>query len=225
MNNITKSLLNYIQPAVIIFVLLIIVLFYFLAYRTSVDTNSISDHQSLTDASQEPVLYSQDVKPLLEKRCVVCHSCYDAPCQLKLSSAEGISRGANKEKIYNPKRLTPIEPTRLFIDAKTDSEWRNKGFHSVLDNTEKTHSKSIMQLLLELKQHNPQPNKGKLPADFILDIEREQECPTQNKFNEYAEEHPLWGMPYAMPNLNENENRILEKWLKKLAQLCLTLMF
>lgn len=213
MNNITKSLLSHIQPAIIVFVLLIFGLFYLLAYRTSVDTNSISDHQPLTVASQEPVLYSRDIKPLLEKRCVVCHSCYDAPCQLKLSSVEGISRGANEEKIYNPKRLTAIAPTRLFIDAKTDGEWRNKGFHSVLDNTEKTHSKSIIQLLLELKQHNPQPNKGKLPAGFTLNIEREQECPTQNKFNEYAEENPLWGMPYAMPNLNENENRILEKWL------------
>ena len=39
--------------------------------------------------------YWQDVKPVLEQRCVVCHACYDAPCQLKLSSIEGIERGAS----------------------------------------------------------------------------------------------------------------------------------
>ena len=30
-----------------------------------------------------------DVQPILNHRCVVCHSCYDAPCQLKLSAWEG----------------------------------------------------------------------------------------------------------------------------------------
>ena len=27
--------------------------------------------------------YLSEVKPLLDKRCVVCHSCYNSPCQLK----------------------------------------------------------------------------------------------------------------------------------------------
>jgi hypothetical protein len=31
------------------------------------------------------VLY-RDVAPILESRCVVCHGCYDAPCQLKLTA-------------------------------------------------------------------------------------------------------------------------------------------
>ena len=32
--------------------------------------------------------YWTEVKPILEQRCVVCHGCYDAQCQLKLSSIE-----------------------------------------------------------------------------------------------------------------------------------------
>ena len=32
------------------------------------------------------VSYRRDVKPILDQRCVVCHGCYDAPCQLKLGS-------------------------------------------------------------------------------------------------------------------------------------------
>lgn len=30
--------------------------------------------------------YWDQVKPIVAIRCVVCHGCYDAPCQLKLSS-------------------------------------------------------------------------------------------------------------------------------------------
>jgi len=55
------------------------------------------------------------------------------PCQLKLTSPEGIHRGANKKKVYNASRLTADEPTRLFIDALTTQEWRQKGFETVLN--------------------------------------------------------------------------------------------
>jgi len=68
---------------------------------------------------KETISYDEKVRPVLESRCVVCHGCYDAPCQLKLSSPEGIHRGANKTKVYNAARVTADEPTRLFIDAMT----------------------------------------------------------------------------------------------------------
>ena len=42
----------------------------------------------------------------LEQRCVVCHGCYDAPCQLLLSSPDGIARGASKQVVYDTDRLT-----------------------------------------------------------------------------------------------------------------------
>ncbi len=59
--------------------------------------------------------YLADVKPILDKRCVVCHSCYNSPCQLKMSSYEGLDRGASKKKIYNATRLKTMDPTRLFV--------------------------------------------------------------------------------------------------------------
>jgi len=37
--------------------------------------------------------YRSDVQPILEKRCVVCHACYDGPCQLKFTAWEGVARG------------------------------------------------------------------------------------------------------------------------------------
>ena len=44
--------------------------------------------------------YLEEVKPILDKRCTVCHSCYNSPCQLKLDSFEGADRGATKRAVY-----------------------------------------------------------------------------------------------------------------------------
>ena len=43
------------------------------------------------------ISFINDIKPILDKRCVSCHSCYNSPCQLKLSSFEGLQRGASKK--------------------------------------------------------------------------------------------------------------------------------
>jgi hypothetical protein len=44
--------------------------------------------------------YPPQVKATLERRCMVCHGCYDAPCQLKLDAWQGLQRGASKDKVY-----------------------------------------------------------------------------------------------------------------------------
>ena len=86
------------------------------------------DQMSSSVLLDEPVAFEQQVKPILERRCVVCHACYDAPCQLKLSSNEGLRRGASEERIYEAKRVATMQPTRLFIDAKSTAQWRSRGF-------------------------------------------------------------------------------------------------
>ena len=65
----------------------------------------------------DSVDYWSEVKPVLEQRCVVCHGCYDAPCQLKLESFAGVERGASKAPVYHVARLTETKLTRLGIDA------------------------------------------------------------------------------------------------------------
>ena len=100
--------------------------------------------------------YVAEVKPLLDKRCVVCHSCYNAPCQLKLSSYEGADRGGTKNAIYNSTRLTTMDPTRLFIDAQTTEQWRQKDFFSVTENNAQSgYNNSIMLQLLSHKMVHP----------------------------------------------------------------------
>ena len=72
----------------------------------------------------QTVDYWSTVKPIVEKRCVVCHACYDAQCQLKMSSIEGIERGATSAKVYNGARIKPAQMTRLFEDAQSTAHWR-----------------------------------------------------------------------------------------------------
>ncbi len=169
------------------------------------------------DLIETPIAYEPDVRHILERRCVVCHGCYDAPCQLKLSSMEGLRRGASKERVYNAARLRPMAPTRLFIDARSPAEWRSRGFTPVLNEgppaEEDNLRNSVLFRLLRLKQQHPQPRTGRLPDSFTLGLNREQTCPDLDTVDEYARKHPMWGMPYAMPNLSDDEYRTLVSWL------------
>ncbi len=163
------------------------------------------------------ISYTDQVSPVLERRCVVCHGCYDAPCQLKLSSPEGINRGASKEKVYNGARFKSMSPTRLYIDAKSTREWRDKGFHNVLNegtaSATQNLDQSLMYKMLRLKQLNPQSRVGMLSDKFDLSLERKQSCPTLEEYDSYASKFPNQGMPFAMPNLTDQEYRVLAQWL------------
>ncbi len=153
--------------------------------------------------------YSKEVKPILVKRCVVCHSCYNSPCQLKLSSYEGLDRGATKEAVYNGARLKTMNPTRLFVDAKTTSEWRDKGFYSVTESSaESGYSNSFMVQLLDHKMKNPK-SKGAYRSE-ALDLTCAQ---TGEELGAYLEKHPNGGMPFGFPPLKESEFQTIAGWL------------
>jgi len=163
--------------------------------------------------------YWTDVKPVVEKRCVVCHACYDAACQLKMSSIEGIERGATSKTIYNQSRLNMAQPTRLFIDAQTVPEWRTLGFHPVLneygDSVEANKEAGVMHRILKLKEAEPLPETKRLPDSFDLGLSRKQFCATPASFDEYARKHPLWGMPYGLPGLDAERQSTLLQWLEQ----------
>jgi hypothetical protein len=179
--------------------------------------SAIVDYGLLMDLPDESISYADQVKPILDKRCVVCHGCFDAPCQLKLSSHAGITRGAHKLKVYDGARVRAVQPTRLYIDARSDDEWRAMDFFPVLNEGEASPDEnlrgSVLYRMLQLKQLNPQPRSGLLPASFDLELDRDQFCTRADEFPEFADEHPLWGMPYAMPNLDAEEYATLVKWI------------
>jgi hypothetical protein len=172
---------------------------------------------SLTPSGQ--ITSYADVKPILDSRCVSCHSCYDSPCQLKLNSLEGIDRGATKKTVYDHKRINAVEPTRLFIDETTTAGWRKKEFFSVLNeqnqSPESNINNSLIAKLLTLKRDNPLPATGKLPASIKLELDRSLQCPNLEEFTEHQQDHPLWGMPYGLPALSPDEENTLLSWLRE----------
>ncbi|EGQ7850656.1 fatty acid cis/trans isomerase [Vibrio vulnificus] len=167
--------------------------------------------------SAQSAFFMHDVKPIIENRCVVCHACYDAPCQLKLSSVEGIDRGASKTLVYQGTRLTATAPTRLFEDAQTTQEWRDAGFHPVLNERAQTGVANIdaglIARLLQQKERHPLPQQEQLEG-FDFSIDREQTCPTIEEFDQYERTNPSWGMPFGMPNLSAKEHQTLMAWLE-----------
>ena len=153
--------------------------------------------------------YLSEVKPILDKRCTVCHSCYNSPCQLKLDSYEGADRGATKKAVYNGTRLSSMEPTRLFTDARTTKEWRKKEFFSVTESTVSGGSNdSLMIQLLSHKMKNPKSEGEYRPEAEDLT------CSEDGKeLGGYLRKHPNRGMPFGFPPLKQEEFEIIAGWL------------
>jgi hypothetical protein len=155
--------------------------------------------------------YLADVKPILDQRCVVCHSCYNSPCQLKMSSYEGLDRGASKKAIYNATRLKTMDPTRLFIDAETTEGWREKDFFSVTGNTATVgFNNSIMLQLLDHKMKNP-----KSSGDYFAESDKQSCVESGAELGKYLEEHPNQGMPFGFPPLKQKEFETIALWLSQ----------
>lgn len=148
---------------------------------------------------------------VLNKRCVVCHGCYDAPCQLKLSSPAGWARGASKEKVYEASRLEDAPLTRLGIDATTVEGWRSEGFFSVTDTSS---GPSALVQLLEAGRKNDFQFGAPLPNGVDLALGRKLSCPAPSETADYLEDHPHGGMPYGMAPLPASDYEILLAWAK-----------
>jgi len=161
--------------------------------------------------------FYHQVKPIVDRRCVVCHGCYDAPCQLKLSSIEGIDRGASKELVYNGARISAAEPTRIFEDAQSTKEWRDKSFFPILNERRQTPAAnleaSVIYQMLALKRKHPLPEAKVLSDNFDFSLDRKQQCPSIEEFPSFKRKFSESGMPYGLPGLNKDEFNTLEKWI------------
>ena len=162
--------------------------------------------------------YLANVKPVIDNRCVVCHACYDAPCQLKMSSVEGIDRGGSKNTVYQGTRLIASAPTRLFEDAQTTEQWREFDFHPVLNERAQNETANLdaglMAKMLMQKEKHPLPQQDQL-KDFDFSLYRDEQCPTVEEHAQYESDYPNWGMPYGMPNLAKVEYNTLVNWLEQ----------
>lgn len=161
--------------------------------------------------------FLNEVQPIIEKRCAVCHGCYDAPCQLKMTSPAGIDRGAHTDLVYNAARLLEAKPMRLGQDAQSTEEWRAMGFYPVLNERRQSpaanRNASLMHAMLELKEDEPLPNDKLLANSFDLSLNRKQTCEKVEGFYKYEKNNPLGGMPYGIPGISDDELDILRKWI------------
>lgn len=167
-------------------------LFFFFSLTYSVYASSIS--------------YLKDIHPILEKRCAVCHSCYNAPCQLKMEAFEGLDRGGSKNAVYMATRLRAQDPTRLFMDALTTQEWRGKEFFSVTDDAKR----STLYRILDLKNTHPKP-----VGNYHAESEETTCVKNSEEMDKFIAKHPNWGMPYGFPPLKTEEFKKIEKWLNE----------
>lgn len=167
-----------------------------------------------TEPPGEPtpaISYGATIQPLLDSKCVACHACFDAPCQLNLGSAEGVQRGATKLKVHDSSRTRRQAPTRLFLDADSQTEWRQKGFASVLQGGA---GESLLGQMVDLgRQQRFAPN-SRLPADVPIGINATYQCPQDSKAaRELARHHPHRGMPLGVTGLTAPEYAALTGWL------------
>ena len=167
----------------------------------------------------QPVSYDDEIRPILNARCVVCHSCYNSPCQLKLSSYEGLDRGASKKAIYNAERLKTMDPTRLFVDAQTTQQWRKKDFFSVTENSLEeckdtssencSKNNSIMLQLLSHKFDHPMKDR-----DIFNPEASDLTCSESDaKLGTFLRKHPNRGMPFGFPPLTRLEFEKIAGWI------------
>ncbi len=157
--------------------------------------------------------YQKDIRPIFDNKCLACHGCYDAPCQLKMESADGLDRGASQIPVYNGGREESISPTRLGTDAQTTAQWREKGFYSVLDSAYGMRGSLLYKMLVLGHEHDFAANE-KLPEKIQLGLSRENTCPNPEEFADYADDHPMEGMPLAVTGLTDQEFDTLQRWMR-----------
>jgi hypothetical protein len=143
-------------------------------------------------------LYHHKIRPIIDNRCVACHSCYNAPCQLNLQDSAGFERGASKERVYEGTRLKSVSPTRMWVDGFSEADWRKKKFYSVKD---------IFFSMLSKKQGDVYPIDKVMDSQFCAEGEKESKT--------FLSGYPEKTMPYGFPALTEIELAEIKIWMDK----------
>lgn len=161
-------------------------------------------HAQLAPAGDE---YYTRIQPIFDNRCVACHSCFNAPCQLNLQSYSGLTRGATKLKVYDGSRPKSVAPTRLDIDGHTIADWRAKGFFDVVGDRDPARTRLMQMLRLRTQHSSVQPTKSASDSNF---------CPADSKaVANLARNHSEVGMPYGLPPLSQADVAILGAWVSR----------
>ncbi|MBT4761640.1 MAG: hypothetical protein HOO06_08100 [Bdellovibrionaceae bacterium] len=161
--------------------------------------------------SADKISYVKDIQPIFNKRCVQCHGCYNAPCQLKLTSYKGFNRGLNSKHIlYNASRVFQ----GFFTDpalTRPAYEYKSIGFTPVYDKHARGNDAlmgSYIWQLLNLRQTN---------NSYVFKASEEaKSCPSDiEELQAHINSNQNMGMPFGLPALEEDseEYKVLKKWI------------
>jgi predicted metallopeptidase len=155
------------------------------------------------ELSPEDDMYTKEVQPIFNQRCVACHSCLESPCQLNLQSYEGIQRGAIRNSlVYNGTRIKEAKLTRLFEDAHRLTDWRAMGFYDVIGKT----SDSILLQSLKMGFVDRMA-----PED---EVKENQYCADNLKdFSIVRNADRKMAMPYGLPPISTKNMQTISDWV------------
>ncbi len=169
--------------------------------------DEISPPLSSQDIEANSLLYSEKIQPIFNARCVACHSCFNSPCQLNLTSYDGTNRGAHKENIYDFSNFEAKAPTRLYIDAHSEKQWRKKGFFSVTKSEDETPPILYHSVAALLGIESGQQKK--------YNSEYSRYCSSSNSLDEqerFLQKNPAGRMPFGLPRLSNDEINLIGRW-------------
>lgn len=146
------------------------------------------------------------VKEIFDAKCVACHSCYNSPCQLDLTSYDGIKRGANKISIYEFPSVKSRTPTRIYRDNYSEPVWRDLKFYSVIHPDPQ---KSILSTLISDQRtiYNKKQTLFKSEESRVCLQET-----SKDSLEAYFEANPSGAMPFGLPPLNQDEIDTIKNW-------------
>lgn len=153
-------------------------------------------------------LYTSKIQPIFDARCISCHSCFNAPCQLNLQNYDGFIRGANKLNIYDGSRKESVEPTRLWVDMKNAHDWaQRRNFYSVNDSKNPDENLFYQVIAMKMMQKSlaDKPKKQVGVGDM---------CPSNSEeLAAFKKTMPESGMPYGLPALSLEEQATVKDWI------------
>lgn len=150
--------------------------------------------------------YSLHIQPIFNKRCVACHSCFNSPCQLNLTSYEGVHRGASQTNIYDFPKFEARSPTRLGIDAHSVAAWRDMGFFSVTSGK----NQSLMTYLITKLPGIESGKQQKYDAEYSRQCIKSSDKDSLEKF---VEKNPAGRMPLGFPAITQKETQTINSWI------------
>jgi hypothetical protein len=165
---------------------------------------------------KEDDLYLSKVQPILDKRCAVCHSCFEAPCQLKLTSPEMLVRGATKH--LSNGGVFAVPRTDLMLTLK---EQRAGGFFSILEGAADSIFVNVLTAGRENSRMSTAPDSLTKPLIEKYIAPKDRQCVANAEaFRKIpTSERKRLGMPYFMAPLTDEEYSVLVNWASSGAQM------